>query len=73
MTLITIKLTIKELELITALASDQLFRKEYIDPKLPGYKSNSAEINLGKVLVTRFRSLLDSGPVKKTTLARVSG
>ena len=73
MTLITIKLTIKELELITALASDQLFRKEYIDPKLPGYKSNSAEISLGKVLVTRFRSLLDSGPLKKSTLARVSG
>ena len=73
MTLITIKLTIKELELLTALASDQLFKKEYIDPKTPGYKSNPAEINLGKVLVTRFRSLLDSSSVKKTVLARVSG
>ncbi len=73
MTLITIKLTLKELELLTTLASDQLFRKEYIDPKMPGYKSNSAEINLGKVLVTRFRSLLDSGPLKKATLARASG
>ena len=73
MTLITVKLTIKELELITMLASDQLFRKEYIDPKLPGYKSNPAELNLGKVLVTRFRSLLDSGPLKKATLVRASG
>ena len=47
MTLITIKLTIKELELLTTLASDQLFRREFIDPKMPGYKTNSREISLG--------------------------
>jgi hypothetical protein len=59
MTLITVKLTTKELELLTTLASDQLFRREFIDPKMPGYKSNSAEVSLGKALVARFRSILD--------------
>jgi hypothetical protein len=35
-----------------------LFRREFIDPRLPGHKPNPAEISLGKVLVTRLRSLL---------------
>ena len=44
---ITIKLTIKELELLTSLASDQVFRRQFIDPKMPGYKANVEEIGLG--------------------------
>jgi len=73
MTLITIKLTIKELELLTTLASDQLFRREFIDPKMPGYKNNPGEIILGKVLVARLRSLLDPGSSRKTRPARLAG
>ncbi len=57
MTIITVKLTIKEVKLLANLASDQLFRREFIDPKMPGYKSDSGEISLGKVLVARLRSL----------------
>jgi hypothetical protein len=66
MTLISVKFTIKELELLSSLASDQLFRREFIDPKMPGYKSNSGEISLGKVLITRLRSLLDPDSAKRT-------
>lgn len=73
MTLITIKLTINELELLTNLASDQLFRREFIDPKMPGYKVNSGEISLGKGLVARLRSSLDPGGAKKTPTARTAG
>lgn len=73
MTLITVKLTIKELELLTALASDQLFRREFIDPRLPGYKTNPGDISLGKVLVARLRSLLDPGPARRTPAARIAG
>ena len=73
MTLITIKLTIKELELLTTLASDQLFRREFIDPKMPGYKNNPGEIILGKVLVARMRSLLDPGSSRRTPPARIAG
>jgi len=59
MTLITLKLTAQELGLLTALASDQLFRREFIDPRLPGYESNPAEVSLGKQLVERLRSVAD--------------
>ena len=59
MKLMTLKLTVEELRLLATLASDQLFRREFIDPKMPGYKSNSAEMSLGKALVVRFRSILD--------------
>ena len=44
MKLVTLKLTTKELELLTTLVADQLFRKEFIDPKMPGYKSNAEEM-----------------------------
>jgi hypothetical protein len=59
MTLITVKLTVKELETLTSLASDQLFRREFIDPRMPGYKSNPAELSLGKKLVERLRFMAD--------------
>ncbi|HUK41963.1 MAG TPA: hypothetical protein VLX11_12985 [Candidatus Acidoferrales bacterium] len=51
MTLITVKLSIEELVLLTTLASDQLFRREFIDPKMPGYKHNPPELVLGKKVV----------------------
>ena len=59
MTRITVKFTAKELELLSSLASDQLFRIEFIDSRLPGFKSNLAELSLGKQLVTRLRSMSD--------------
>ena len=37
----TLKLTLEELKLLATLASDQLFRRQFIDPKMPGYKANS--------------------------------
>ena len=59
MTRITVKFTVKELALLSSLASDQLFRIEFIDSRLPGYKSNLGELSLGKQLVTRLRSIAD--------------
>jgi hypothetical protein len=73
MTLITVKLTIRELELLTTLASYQLFRREFIDPKMPGYISNSAEMSLGKALVARLRSILDPDCARRTPPARMAG
>jgi hypothetical protein len=59
MTLITVKFTTRELELLTALAADQLFRREFIDPRLPGNKSNPTEVDFGKKLVERLRLMAD--------------
>jgi hypothetical protein len=64
MTLISVKFTTNEIELLSSLASDQLFRREFIDPRLPGHRSNPAELSLGKKLVERLRVTADRG--KKT-------
>jgi hypothetical protein len=59
-TRVTIKFTIRELELLTSLASDQVFRREFIDPKMPGYRAKPEEVGLGKAIIERLRSLLKS-------------
>jgi len=55
----TLKLTVEELTLLATLASDQLFRREFIDPRMPGYKVNPREMELGKSLVSRLRLMVD--------------
>ena len=59
MTRITVKFTAKELDLLSSLASDQLFRREFIDSRMPGYKSIPGDVTLGKKLVERLRLLTD--------------
>jgi len=59
MTRITVKLTTNELELLRSLAADQLFRREFIDPRLPGNKENPADLSLGKQLVERLRLMAE--------------
>lgn len=72
MTLITIKLTAREIELLTSLASDQLFRREFIDPKMPGFKSDPAEIGMGKALIARLRSMADPQSAAKARPAKAA-
>lgn len=71
MTFVTLKLTCAELELLTALASDQLFRREFIDPKLPGHRPDAEQVAQGKALVARMRSILDPGAAKRMPPVRV--
>ena len=66
MPLITLKLTDQELGLLTNLAADQLFRREFIDPKMPGYKFNPGELSLGKKLVERLRQITDRAANART-------
>jgi hypothetical protein len=61
MTKIKLEVTLEELLLLTTLMSDQLFRREFIDPKMPGYKGDPAELATGKDLVLRFRSMAREG------------
>lgn len=69
---ITLKLTTEELRLLATLASDQLFRKEFIDPRMPGYRSNAAEISLGKALVGRLRLMVSPASAAKAPAPRVA-
>jgi hypothetical protein len=59
MTQISLKFTTREIELLSSLASDQLFRREFIDPRMPGHRSNPEDLNLGKKLVERLRLTAD--------------
>jgi len=56
---ITLDLTVEELRLLASLASDQLFRREFIDPRMPGHKAVPGEVALGKALVGRLRLMID--------------
>lgn len=71
MTRITVKLTPVELDLLCSLAADQLFRREFIDPRLHGSKFNPSELILGKQLVERMR--LTGDKARKMPLTRRSG
>jgi hypothetical protein len=72
MKLVTLKLTTRELELLTTLIADQLFRREFIDPKIPGFKSDADDMSLGKALVGRLRFMLDPVSAKRIPSPRIS-
>ena len=55
---VKIEVTQQELLRVTSPMSDQLFRREFIEPKMPGYKGDPAELALGKELVLRLKSVL---------------
>ena len=56
--MIRVELTVFELDLLTTLAADQLFRKEFIDPKMPGYKADYDQIGVTKTLIARLRTVI---------------
>jgi hypothetical protein len=58
---INLALTEEELKLLASLASDQLFRRQFIDPRMPGYKGSKEDLDLGKSLVARMRLMIDEG------------
>jgi hypothetical protein len=70
---ITLKLTPEELKVLTMLASDQLFRKEFIDPKMPGFRPDFDGLKIAKGLVGRLRLMSDEGAAKRTTLPKMNG
>jgi hypothetical protein len=69
---ITLKLTVEELRLIANLASDQLFRREFIDPRMPGHRATPGEVAFGKALIARLRLMIDEGS-RDTTSAPPAG
>jgi hypothetical protein len=65
---INFAVTVDELRLLASLASDQLFRRQFIDPKMPGYKGKPEEVDVGKALVGRMLLITDGG-TRDTTSA----
>jgi hypothetical protein len=62
---INLVVTMEELRLLASLASDQLFRRQFIDPKMPGYKGTREDLDLGKAILARMQSLI--GEARNTT------
>ncbi len=58
---VTVTLTLEELKLLLKLAGDQLFREEFINPKMPGFRSNQESIVLAKSLIGRLQVVAASG------------
>jgi hypothetical protein len=54
---VNLKLSLHELDVLTSLASDQLFRREFIDPKMPGHRADSGRLAMGKALLARMQDL----------------
>lgn len=54
---IKIEMTLQELLLVATLLSDQLFRREFMDPKMPGYRGDPAELAMGKDLFLRLKAI----------------
>jgi hypothetical protein len=55
---IKVEMTLEELLLVSTLVSDQLFRREFIDPKMPGYKRDPTELAMGKDLALRLKTII---------------
>jgi hypothetical protein len=66
---VTLDFTPDELGVLTAMASDQLFRKQFIDPKMPGFIPNHDELDLCKSVVGRLRTAVEEGRIKPETAA----
>jgi hypothetical protein len=58
------KTTIEEVELLTSLASDQLFRRSSSIPKCR-VQTQPGDISMGKALVGRLRALANPGYADK--------
>ncbi len=61
---LTLDFTPEELGILTTMASDQLFRKQFIDSKMPGFKPNREELDMCKSLVGRLRAIVDEQRTK---------
>ena len=48
---ISLSLTLEELQALTTLADNQLFRVKYIDPKMPGYSIQPKELEIASSAV----------------------
>jgi hypothetical protein len=56
---ISVQFTLEELQAAVTLASDQMFRVKYIDPKMPGYVSNPERLTACKAALQALQDALE--------------
>jgi hypothetical protein len=55
---ISLELTAEDLRILLSLASDALFREQFIDTRMPGFQLNTERLQHSKNLVTRLQQIL---------------
>jgi hypothetical protein len=70
---VTVKMATEDLKLLLKLAGDQLFREEFINPKMPGFRSNKESIDRAKGLITRLQAVVVSGTDTDAGLRKTNG
>ena len=55
---LSLQLTVDELEVLLPLASDQLFRNEFIDIRFPGFDKHIEQIRSAKAVIGRIKERL---------------
>ncbi len=66
---ISISLTLEELQALTTLADNQLFRVKYIDPKMPGYSIQPKELEVASSAVQALTEALKAAKESKPKIA----
>lgn len=56
---ISVEFTLPELQAVVTLAENQLFRVKFIDPKMPGYKSQPEQLEACKAAVQILHDALN--------------
>ena len=65
-------LTFAELEVLLPLATDQLFRNEFIDKRMPGFQKTREEVQAAKAIVSQIKERLLEARQKSTDTLRIS-
>lgn len=66
------QLTFQELEVLLPLATDQLFRNEFIDRRMPGFKKSHEEIQAAKAMLNQIKERLRLAQEKPGNTMRIS-
>jgi hypothetical protein len=69
---LSLELTIEELEVLLPLASDQLFRNEFIDIRIPGFERNREKIQSAKAVISRIKERLHLAQHESSATVRFS-
>jgi hypothetical protein len=67
-----LELTIQELEVLLPLASEQLFRNQFIDTRFPGFEKYIPEIQSAKAVINRIKDRLHLAQQKSAGTVRFS-
>jgi hypothetical protein len=65
-------LTFQELEVLLPLASDQLFRNEFIDKRMPGFPKSREQVQAAKATINRIKERLFEAQQKSGDTLRIS-